>query len=187
MENIKKYKKVFQKSSNSYRDILDGEAYSKIKNLKYSENIFLQLNIDGIPMYKKSNYQIWPIQCMINELAPHERKDHILMCGLWFGPHKPHMNVFLKPFAKELAQLSDSGFQWTASMSGKHIVSKVFPIICSSDAPARAAIQNFIQYNGKYGCGFCQHSGERVEKGKGFCRIYPLEQPSTWHNFVTGQ
>ncbi|GBN46943.1 hypothetical protein AVEN_90643-1 [Araneus ventricosus] len=43
--------------------------------------------------------------------------------------------------------------------------------------PARAAIQNFILYNGKYGCGFCQHSGERVEKGKGFCRIYPLQQP----------
>ncbi|GBN70636.1 hypothetical protein AVEN_91909-1 [Araneus ventricosus] len=82
MPNIKKYKRIFEEPSSSYRDILDGEAYAKIKNLKYSDNISLQFNIDGIPMYGKSNYQIWPIQCMINELPPNERKDHILMCGL---------------------------------------------------------------------------------------------------------
>ncbi|GBM05749.1 hypothetical protein AVEN_234201-1 [Araneus ventricosus] len=177
MHNIKKYKRIFEEPSSSYRDILDGEAYAKIKNLKYSDNISLQFNIDGIPMYRKSNYQIWPIQCMINELPPNERKDHILMCGLWFGPHKPNMNVFLKPFVTELSNLSRSGFKWIDATNSKQIVTKVFPIICSSDAPARAAVQNFIQYNGKYGCGFCQHSRERVEKGKGFCRIYPLQQP----------
>ncbi|GBN05449.1 hypothetical protein AVEN_162550-1 [Araneus ventricosus] len=177
MQNIKKYKRIFEEPSSSYRDILYGEAYAKIKNLKYSDNISLQFNIDGIPMYRKSNYQIWPIQCMINELPPNERKDHILMCGLWIGPHKPNMNVFLKPFVTELSNLSRSGFKWIDATNSKQIVTKVFPIICSSDAPDRAAIHNFIQYNGKYGCGFCQHSGERVERGKGFCRIYPLQQP----------
>ncbi|GBM29261.1 hypothetical protein AVEN_21724-1, partial [Araneus ventricosus] len=174
MHNIKR---IFEEPSSSYRDILDGEAYAKIKNLKYSDNISLQFNIDGIPMFRKSNYQIWPIQCMINELPPNERKDHILMCGLWFGTHKPNMNVFLKPFVTELSNLSRSGFKWIDATNSKQIVTIVFPIICSSDALSRAAVQNFIQYNGKYGCGFCQHSGERVEKGKGFCRIYPLQQP----------
>lgn len=177
MPKIKEYKRIFEKSSNSYRDILDGDAYAEIANLKYSNNISLQFNIDGIPMYRKSNYQIWPIQCMINELSPHERKNHILMCGLWFGPHKPHMDVFLKPFVKELSHLCEAGFNWIDATDGKTHITKVFPIICSSDAPARATIQNFVQYNGKYGCGFCQHSGERVEKGKGFCRIYPFENP----------
>ncbi|GBM57674.1 hypothetical protein AVEN_222530-1 [Araneus ventricosus] len=175
MHNIKKYKRIFEEPSSSYRDILDGEAYAKIKNLKYSDNISLQFNIDGIPMYRKSNYQIWPIQCMINELPPNERKDHILMRGLWFGPHKPNMNVFLKPFVTELSNLSRSGFKWIDATNSKQIVTKVFPIICSSDAPARAAVQNFIQYNGKYGCGFCQHSGERVEKGKGHLKDFRQE------------
>ncbi|GBM13520.1 hypothetical protein AVEN_82790-1 [Araneus ventricosus] len=113
---------------------------------------------------------------MIYELPPNERKDHILMCGLWFGPHKPNMNVFLKPFVTELSNLSQSGFKCIDATNSKQTVTKVFPIISSGDAPARAAIQNFIQYNGKYGHGFCQHSGERVEKGKGFCSIYPLQQ-----------
>ncbi|GBM55745.1 hypothetical protein AVEN_190332-1 [Araneus ventricosus] len=87
-------------------------------------------------------------------------------------------NVLLPPSnLPELSNLSRSGFKWIDATNSKQTVTKVFPIICSSDAPARAAIQNFIQYNGKYGCGFFQHSGERVEKGKEFCRIYPLQQP----------
>ncbi|GBN05448.1 hypothetical protein AVEN_162549-1 [Araneus ventricosus] len=87
-------------------------------------------------------------------------------------------NVLLPPSnLPELSNLSRSGFRWIDATNSKQTVTKVFPIICSSDAPAGAAIQNFIQYNGKYGCGFCQNSGERVEKGKGFCHIYPLQQP----------
>ena len=27
--------------------------------------------------------------------------------------------------------------------------------------------------NGEYGCNWCLHPGERVEKGKGFCRVFP--------------
>lgn len=51
---------------------------------------------------------------------------------------------------------------------------KVFTIICSSDVPARCSMQNFKQFNGKFGCGFCEQEGERVLKGKGHCRIYPF-------------
>ncbi|GBL86018.1 hypothetical protein AVEN_89076-1 [Araneus ventricosus] len=77
------------------------------------------LNIDEIPMYRKSNYHVWPIQCMINELPPNERKDHILMCGLWFGPHKTNMNDFSKPFVTELSNLSQSGFKWIDATNSK--------------------------------------------------------------------
>lgn len=176
MKDIKEYKSKFEEPSNSFRDVLDGEAYLKIKNLSYTDNISLQFNIDGIPMYRKSNYQIWPIQCKINELPPYKRKDHILMCSLWFGLHKPHMNVYSKPFVKELSQLSDSGFKWINATNSRSVNTKVFPIVCRSDAPARAAIQNIKQYNGEYGRGFSKDSHERIEKSKGFCRIYPLEQ-----------
>lgn len=46
--------------------------------------------------------------------------------------------------------------------------------MCASDAPARVIIQNFVQYNGKYGCAFCLYEGEQVQKGKGFARVYPV-------------
>ncbi|GBN13443.1 hypothetical protein AVEN_116184-1 [Araneus ventricosus] len=51
---------------------------------------------------------------------------------------------------------------------------KVFTLTCSSDAPAPCAIQNFKEFNGKFGCGFCEQEGLRVVKGKGHCRIYPF-------------
>ncbi|GBL78541.1 hypothetical protein AVEN_65146-1 [Araneus ventricosus] len=51
------------------------------------------------------------------------------MCGLWFRPHKPNMNVFLKPFVTELSNLSRSGFKWIDATNSKQIVTKVFPII----------------------------------------------------------
>lgn len=46
-------------------------------------------------------------------------------------------------------------------------------------------LQNFKQFNGLYGCGFCTHEGQVVEKGKGHARVYPLlgdEMPQRNHN-----
>lgn len=56
MQSIANYESIFEQTSSLYRDILDGEEYSKVKNLNHSKNISIQFNIDGIPMYKKSNY-----------------------------------------------------------------------------------------------------------------------------------
>ncbi len=55
--------------------------------------------------------------------------------------------------------------------------SKVFNVCCSSDAVARPVITNSTQFNGAYGCDWCYHVGERVEKGNGFVRCYPFREP----------
>ncbi|GBO01993.1 hypothetical protein AVEN_135801-1 [Araneus ventricosus] len=96
----------------------------------------------------------------------------------WDFLHFPYDTQADERCAKLVTEASiKSGFKWIDAKNSKQNVTKVFLIICISDAPDRATIQNFIQYNGKYGCGFCQQSGERVEKGKRFCRIYPVQQP----------
>lgn len=38
-------------------------------------------------------------------------------------------------------------------------------VTCSVDLPAKAVIQNMMQYNGKFGCGYCTHPGQSVEVG----------------------
>lgn len=41
-------------------------------------------------------------------------------------------------------------------------------VICvSCDLPAKALVQNFVQFNGIYGCGFCEQPGEVVSTAKG--------------------
>ena len=45
--------------------------------------------------------------------------------------------------------------------------------IATLDAPARAATQNVMQYNGEFGCTFCEHIGMTCETGLGFNRVHP--------------
>ncbi len=80
---------------------------------------------------------------------------------VWFGKQKPIMTGnFLQPFIKELQILINDGIKWKSEF--QTITSKVFPILCSCDAPARAAVQDFLQFNGIYGCGFCKNEGLRI-------------------------
>jgi len=37
-------------------------------------------------------------------------------------------------------------------------------------------LQDFVQFNGHYGCGFCLHIGERIQKGSGTVQVYPLSE-----------
>ncbi len=48
-------------------------------------------------------------------------------------------------------------------------------VICGSyDLPARALVQNFNQYNGAYGCGFCEQPGRSFQTQKGgTVRVFP--------------
>ncbi len=54
----------------------------------------LTLNCDGVPVFKSSQYGIWPLQGMVNELPYHVRKENVLLFGLWFGTKKPNVNTF---------------------------------------------------------------------------------------------
>ncbi len=41
-------------------------------------------------------------------------------------------------------------------------------VICAScDLPARALVQNFIQFNGAYGCSFCEQPGKSYHTDRG--------------------
>ena len=69
-----------------------------------SNDISLTWNTDGVPVFKSSDYAIWPLQATINELPPHLRHKNIMLLGLWFG-QKQNMNVFLLPFVEECSRL----------------------------------------------------------------------------------
>ncbi|KAL1277061.1 hypothetical protein QQF64_023734 [Cirrhinus molitorella] len=71
--------------------------------------------------------------------------------------------------------LKENGLQW---IDGDQIrTSRVFAIVSACDAVARPMLKDSTQFNGKYGCDWCLHPGERVAKGNGFVNIYPHEEP----------
>nr|XP_054923565.1 uncharacterized protein LOC126525218 isoform X2 [Dermacentor andersoni] len=70
------------------------------------------------------------------------------------------MTLLLNSFVQQMRDLATGGVTW---MAGTDIVhSEVYCLSCCADAPARASLQNFTQYNGHYGCGWCLHHGKTV-------------------------
>ena len=50
---------------------------------------------------------------------------------------------------------------------GQQLVVKVHVVYVYCDLPAKALVQNYIQFNGAFGCGFCKQPGEILATDKG--------------------
>ena len=163
--------------NNNICDIVSGKLYKQIygqlSSCDADYHLTLTFNCDGVPVFKSSSFGIWPILCAVNELPPDIKSNHILMAALWFGVGKPDMNVFLEPFINDCISLSEKGFSSTLPGSHIRISCKANAIVGICDAVARPLMQNFKQFNGHYGCGYCLHEGERVEQGNGWTMAYP--------------
>ncbi|MGH0120675.1 UNVERIFIED_CONTAM: hypothetical protein FKN15_035061 [Acipenser sinensis] len=181
LENHVVAQKLIHKSAwawdETIRDIFDGDIMKDyIQHGKIGEwDLSLLWNSDGVPVFESSECSIWPIQVTVNELPPDIRKDHVLLSSLWFGSSKPVLQTYLRPLIEEMELLKDRGLQW---MDGDIIrTSRVFAVVSACDAVARPMLKNSTQFNGKHGCDWCLHPGERVAKGKGFVNVYPYDDP----------
>ena len=113
--------------------------------------IELSFNIDGLPVYKSKNTSLWPIQCNVVNF-PDMRP---FVVALYYATHKPQDLEFLQEFVEELKSLMDKGIHIS---DGATIPVIVRCFVC--DAPARALVKGTVQYNGKYGCDFCEVCGQ---------------------------
>ncbi|KYN14547.1 hypothetical protein ALC57_13244, partial [Trachymyrmex cornetzi] len=71
----------------------------------YCDVIYLDLNIDGLPISKSSKSQLWPILGRISGLpfAP-------FVIGVYHGYQKACLAEFLQPFVDEYLNLKNNGF-----------------------------------------------------------------------------
>lgn len=155
-------------------DVINGKVYRRLRNRGVigDDDVTLQWNTDGVRPFKSSNVSVWPIQACINELPFNARKDNMLLCGLYYGKEKPIINAFMKPFVDELENLHTEGIVCNVSGKGYPVNIKVHTLLSSVDSVARPKLQGIKQFNGKYGCSFCLHTGRRIERGRGSARVY---------------
>lgn len=160
---------------NDITDVMDGRMYQNLlkQGSLSADDITLTWNCDGVRI--SNSYSIWSLQFTINELPYTQRKENVIVAGLWLDPRTPNMNTFLKPFIDELCDLAQNPFQWIDSNGTVHS-SKVFSLVCSSDAVARPLLRNCKQFNGEYGCDWCLHPGTMVKKHCGSMRSYPYDE-----------
>ncbi|XP_023205350.1 uncharacterized protein LOC102220557 isoform X2 [Xiphophorus maculatus] len=152
-------------------DVNTGGEY---KHEEQEGSITLTFTCDSSPLLNSSKFSVWPILCTINELPYVERCKNVLLHTLWFGKGKPLLQCFFTPFINELHKLSHEGFTWEDE-SGLELNTRVMAKICVCDSVVRSAVQNFQPFSSEFGCGFCYHKGELVQKGRGYTRVYPVQ------------
>lgn len=112
-----------------------------------TEAIGLQINVDGLPLYKSSALQLWPILGKV----PFEKKPFVI--GVFCGKTKPlDLDQYLCDFVEEVARLQN-GFE----VAGKTFTLKIDCFIC--DSPARSFLKNTKGHNGYFGCERCTQEG----------------------------
>ncbi|KAK0145122.1 hypothetical protein N1851_015976 [Merluccius polli] len=120
----------------------------------------LQVNIDGLPLFKSSGAQLWPILGTVLNLP----KTDPVTIGLYCGSSKPNsLEEFLGDFVDEICQLQD-GFVF----EGHQLKLKLFSLVC--DAPARAFVKAVKGHTGYHGCEKCTQEGAYVEHRMTFPR-----------------
>lgn len=127
----------------------------------HKEKIKLKINFDGLPLYKSSNEQFWPIL-----VQPHHKLAVYkpFPIGIFCGRSKPPLDLYLKDFVEEFNRLHENGL----SIDGKELKVEIMCFIC--DTPARAYIKNILGHGGIHACERCNVEGFRYKKRT----IYPV-------------
>jgi hypothetical protein len=113
-------------------------------SLERRTELLLNFNIDGVPLFKSSNAQLWPILCSILDFEP-------FIVAIYYGNTKPNsVEEYLKDFLDELKKLQEDGL---AVDDDKLLTVKVNAFIC--DAPARAFLKCTKGHNAYYSCERC--------------------------------
>jgi hypothetical protein len=111
----------------------------------------LCVNVDGIPLYKSSRSQFWPILGLLRNIDG--AKPFVI--GIFEGTSKPlDVNFFLEDFVREVKFLETNG----VILNGKVIPFKISAILC--DAPARSFLTDVKGHTAYFGCPKCETKGK---------------------------
>lgn len=129
--------------------------------------LHLQMSVDGLPLFKSSGLQLWPI---LGRLVGVPMKEPVVI-GMYSGIKKPDsLKMYLTDLANELSQLQE-GF----TFEGKRLTLKVHSMIC--DAPTKSFVKVTKAFNGYCGCDKCIQSGVYLNHRMTYPYIH--EQPNT--------
>ncbi|CAG7723340.1 unnamed protein product [Allacma fusca] len=123
------------------------------------KGIQLQFKIDGIPLFKSSSQQFWPILGYVKAFT-----YPVFVIGLYSGKAKPeNIRQYLEPFVMELKDLMESGLLF------QDFQFKILINCFTCDAPARAYILSTKGHAGYKCCTKCEIPGEYKDHSVALC------------------
>lgn len=179
---LKKGKEQIKRTAtNAIHDIYHGLDYKNFLHpggfLSQPYNISFTVNTDGVNKYSSSTAgHLWPVYLMINELPKEHRfkKKFMIPAYIYCDKHDPNMLTFLNPLVEKLNTVYESGIQVPDSSDG-NITVQCMLFVATADLPARAALMNMKQYNGKCACHLCKTEGTAYGQFN-LHRCWPYEQ-----------
>lgn len=103
--------------------------------------INLNINVDGLPIYRSSKQEFWPILCNILELS----QIKPMVFGIFWGFGKPNsVNDFLRPFVNEMNNIIQNGLLIKKNEKSYKVLIRIRAFIC--DSPARAFVKGTYVY-----------------------------------------
>ena len=124
------------------------------ESVENTREISLQINIDGLPLYKSSSTQFWPILGRL--VKPCITNPFII--GLYLGQQKPtNVSEYTHKLIQELDLLIHSGITLSKENIEYNIPFSLSCIIC--DTPARAFVKCCKGHSGYFGCDKCSQRG----------------------------
>lgn len=125
----------------------------QMKHKYYGDTIQLTFNVDGIPIYKSSSKQFWPI---LRYVIDKQYQYEPFLVSLFLGESKPEpITDYFEDFVPELKKLCENGFFHDRSQMEFKVVIRAF--IC--DTPARCMIKCCKLFNAYSGCDRCEQEG----------------------------
>ena len=117
----------------------------------FTGSVMLDINIDGVPLFKSSVSQFWPILAKFHKSEP-------FVVALFYGSRKPDpVEDYLHDFVQELVDLQEKGIDH----EGIQFEVKVNALIC--DSPARAFVKCVKGHNAYHACERCNALPCRVD------------------------
>ncbi|XP_065642832.1 uncharacterized protein LOC136074444 [Hydra vulgaris] len=167
--NLPKSSKTVRQSEINKKDVRDSSyCYFGIKQrvvnrlsqlvanyIAVNQVTTLQFNIGGLPLFKSSNIQLWPILCLMEHFdGMIQTNKEPFTVALYCGKGKPtDIITFLKDFVEEIKKLQETRITYN-NVSYKV---KLSALVC--DTLARAYIKSIKGHSAYHGCDMCKQRG----------------------------
>lgn len=129
-------------------------ALDEWHRLNVVQTMEVSFNIDGLPLFKSSNLQVWPILAQAHHPS-NKHFDVVFPVGIFCGTSKPPcLQEYLDKFVQELAEVLSCGLCY----KGADCQVTLRAFLC--DAPAKAYVKAAKSFSGYYGCDKCCNKGK---------------------------
>lgn len=149
---------LWYKGIASNLDLMNLNVYLQTFN-----EILIDINIDGLPLFKSSAQRFWPI---LGKLVKSKNEPFII--AIFKGNQDPAMNDLLNHFVREMADLQRNGYIRNGvsyKLSIRHYI---------LDAPARAKVKCCIEHGGYCACEKCEVVGEYIDNRMTYMELHEI-------------